>query len=70
VAIRITDDTMGLEIDNCVVAAARFSEHAAADGNGALIVSTCPARLFDRDQATLANSAHGLGDGPITPPFT
>jgi hypothetical protein len=26
-AIRIADDTMTLEIDNCVVATARFSEH-------------------------------------------
>ena len=41
-AIRITDDAMTLEIDYRVVAAARFSEHAAADGNGAWIVSTHP----------------------------
>ena len=34
-AIWITGYTMVLEIDNRVVAAARFSEHAAADGNGA-----------------------------------
>jgi hypothetical protein len=38
-AIRITDDMMTLEIDNRVVSAARVSEHAAADGNGAWIVS-------------------------------
>jgi hypothetical protein len=42
-AIRIMDDTMALEIGNCVVATARFSEHAAADGNGAWIVSIHPA---------------------------
>ncbi len=42
----ITDDTMSLETGNRVVATARFSEHAAADGN-AWIVTTCPARLFD-----------------------
>jgi hypothetical protein len=38
-ALLITDDMMTLEIDNRVVATARFSEHAAADGNGAWIVS-------------------------------
>ena len=32
VAIRITDDTTTLEVDKRVVATARFSEHAAADG--------------------------------------
>ena len=45
--IRITDDTITLEIGDRVVANARFSEHAAADGNGAWVVSTCPSRLFD-----------------------
>jgi hypothetical protein len=53
-ALRIMDGTMTLEIDNCAVATARFSEHAAADGNGAWIVSTCTARLFDRGQAITA----------------
>jgi hypothetical protein len=53
-AIRITDDMMTLEIGNRVVATARASEHAAADGNGAWIVSTHPARLFTRDQAITA----------------
>jgi hypothetical protein len=38
--IRIVDDTVTLEIDNRVVAMARFSEHAAADSNGAWIVFT------------------------------
>jgi hypothetical protein len=33
-AIRIMDDAMTLETGNCVVATARFSEHATADGNG------------------------------------
>jgi hypothetical protein len=33
--LQITHDTMTLEIDNCVTATAQFSEHAAADGNGA-----------------------------------
>ena len=53
-ALRIMDDTMTLEIDNPVVVTARFSEHAAADGNGAWIVSTHSARLFTRDQAITA----------------
>ena len=41
-ALRIMDDTMTLEIGNCVVATARFSEHTAANSNGAWIVSTHP----------------------------
>ena len=54
------DDTMTLEIGNCVVATARFSEHAAAEGNGAWIVSIYPARLFSRDQAITARTVAGL----------
>jgi hypothetical protein len=42
-ALQITHDTMTLEIDNRVVATARFGEHAAADGNGAWILSAHPA---------------------------
>jgi hypothetical protein len=53
-AIRITDDTMTLEIGDRVVATARFSEHAAANGNGAWIASTHPGRLFTRNQAITA----------------
>jgi hypothetical protein len=49
-----------LEIVNRVVATARFSEHAAADGNGAWIVMTCHARLFDRCQATTATTVAEL----------
>jgi hypothetical protein len=45
---------MTLEIYNCVVATARFSEHAAADGDAAWIFSTHPAQLFTRDQAITA----------------
>ena len=41
--ICIGTDSMTLEIDDRVVATARFSEHAAADGNDAWIVSTHPA---------------------------
>jgi hypothetical protein len=36
-----------------VVAVARFSQHAAADGNGAWIVSTHPARLFNPTRRSL-----------------
>ena len=62
----IMDDTMTLEIDNGVVATARFSEYAAADGNGAWIVSIHPARLFSCARAiaalTLAKRL-AVGDG-------
>jgi hypothetical protein len=66
-AIRINEDLMTLAVDDRVVATARFSEHAAADGNGAWIVSTHPTRLFSRNQAitalTLAERlAAGYGD--------
>ena len=66
-AIRINEDFMTLTVDDRVVATARFSKDAAADGNGAWIVSTHPLRLFYRDQAitalTLAERlAAGFGD--------
>ena len=66
-AIRIEDDFMTLEVDGAVVATARFSQDAAADGNSAWIVSTHLARLFTRNQAitalTLAERlAVGFGD--------
>jgi hypothetical protein len=60
-AIRITDDMMTLEIDNRVVATARFSGHAASDGNGAWIVATHPARLLTRDQAITAMTVAEVG---------
>ena len=66
-AIRIFGNTMTLEIDDCVAATARFSQHGAADGNGAWIVSLHPARLFSRNQAITALAlaerlAAGYGD--------
>lgn len=66
-AIRINEDFMTLMVDDRVVATARFSKDAAADGNGAWIVSTHSLRLFHRDQAitalTLAERlAAGFGD--------
>jgi len=65
--IEISNENMSLTVDGEVIATARFSQHAAADGNGAWIVSTRPARLFGRNQAitalTLAERlAVGYGD--------
>jgi len=64
---KINDSFMSLEIDGRVMATAEFREHAAADGQGAWIVSTYPRRLFTRNQAitamTLAERlAAGYGD--------
>jgi hypothetical protein len=66
--IEINDEYMTLTLDGETAATARFSEHAAANGNSAWIVSTHPARLFSRNEAitalTLAERlAVGYGDG-------
>ena len=53
-AVHVEDDVVVLEADRTVVASARFSQHAAADGNGPWIVSTHPARVFTRNQAITA----------------
>jgi len=45
---------MSLEIDGRVTATAEFREHAAADDQGAWIVSCHPGRLFTRNQAITA----------------
>ena len=55
-AIQISDAFMAVEANGAVIATARFSQYAAADGNGAWIVSTHPARLFSRSQAITALS--------------
>jgi hypothetical protein len=65
--IEISSEYMTLSVDGEVIATARFSKDAAADGNSAWIVSTHPLRLFYRDQAitalTLAERlAAGFGD--------
>lgn len=52
--IEITNEYMSLTLDGETVAIARFSHHAAADGNDAWIVSTHPARLLRRNQAITA----------------
>ena len=65
--IEITTDHMTAVYDGTVIATARFGREAAADGNGAWIVSTSPARLFNRNDAITALSiaerlAAGYGD--------
>jgi hypothetical protein len=65
--IEINDEYMTLRIKDEVIATARFRQHAAANGKGAWIVSTHPARLFGRNEAitalTLAERlAVGYGD--------
>ena len=66
-AARIDDDFMTAEYDGRVIATARHSSHAAADGQGACIVSGLPRRLFSRNQAITAmvlaeRLAAGYGD--------
>jgi hypothetical protein len=51
---RIEDHFMTAEHDGRVIATARYSEHAAADGRSAWIVSDHPSRLFTRNQAITA----------------
>ena len=66
-AARIEDDFMTVEYDGQVIATAQYNAHAAADGQGAWIVSGLPRCLFDRDQAITAmvlaeRLAAGSGD--------
>ena len=76
--IEISSECMTLLVGREVIGTAWFSKDAAADGNGAWIVSIHPLRLFHRDQAVTAltlaerlaagfgaNLAHGLNHGPI-----
>jgi hypothetical protein len=61
-AARIDDDFMTAEYGGRVIATARYSAHAAADGQGAWIVSGHPRRLFTRNQDQHAYelaSSHG-----------
>jgi hypothetical protein len=69
-AIRIEDHFMCAEQDGRVIATARYSEHAVADGHGAWIVSVRPSRLFTRNQAITAmvlaeRLAAGYGDDDL-----
>jgi hypothetical protein len=66
-SIDISSDDMTAVYGGAVIATARYSKHATADGNGAWIVSTHPARLFGYNDAitalTLAERlAVGYGD--------
>jgi hypothetical protein len=53
-AARIEDHFMCAEHNGRVIATTRYSQHAAADGQGAWIVSDHPSRLFTRNQAITA----------------
>ena len=53
-AARIDDDFMSAKHDGRVIATARCSSHAAADGHGVWIVSDRPGRLFTRNEAITA----------------
>ena len=61
-AIHITGDAMTMKSGYRVLATARFSQHVAANGDSAWIVSAHPARLFTRDQAITALTAAELGE--------
>ena len=68
--IQISDEYMIASIGGQIVATARRSWHAAADGNGAWIASTHPKRLLSRDKASSAMTLASLlasgraGDDP------
>jgi len=69
-AARIEDDFMSAEYDGRVIATARHSSHAAADGQGAWIVTDWPSRLLTRNQAITAmvlaeRLAAGYGDDDL-----
>ena len=67
---RIDDDFIIAEYGERVVATARYRAHAAADGQGAWVVSGIPRRLFTRNQAITAmvlaeRLAAGYGDNDL-----
>jgi hypothetical protein len=70
-SMRIEDHFMALEMGGEIIATARFRQHAAADSNGAWLVSTQPGRLFRRDGAitalTLAERLAVVGYGDDDP---
>jgi hypothetical protein len=66
-AARIEDRFMSAEHDGRVIATARYSSHAAGDGQGAWVVFDHPSRLLTRNQAITAmvlaeRLAAGYGD--------
>jgi hypothetical protein len=69
-AARIDDDYMTAEHDGRMIATARYCKHAAADGDGAWIVSGWPSSSFTRNQAITAmvlaeRLADGYGDDDL-----
>jgi hypothetical protein len=61
---------MSAECEGRVIATARYSSHAAPDGQGAWIVSYLPSRLLSRNQAITAmvlaeRLAAGYGDDDL-----
>ena len=67
---RIDDDFMTAKFGGRMIATARYSSHAAADGQGTWIVSDHPSRLFNRNQAITAmvlteRLAAGYGDDDL-----
>jgi hypothetical protein len=69
-AARIEDQVMTAEHDGGVIATARYSPHAAADGRVAWIVPGLPRRWFSRNQAITAmvlaeRLAAGCGDDDL-----
>ncbi|MCW2935730.1 MAG: hypothetical protein JWM19_6692 [Actinomycetia bacterium] len=59
--IEISDEYVIASVDGEIVATARRSWYATADGNGAWIVSTHPARLFTRPDARDPSRVPGVG---------
>jgi hypothetical protein len=53
-SLRIDNEHMELEVGGEIIATARLSQHAAAGGQGAWVVSDRSARLFGRNQAITA----------------
>jgi hypothetical protein len=67
---RTEDHFMTAKYDGRIIATARYSSHAAADGQGAWIASDYPSRLFTRNQAITAmvlaeRLAAGYGDDDL-----
>ena len=67
---QIEDHFMTAGYDGRIIATARYSSHAAADGQGAWIISGWPGRLLTRNQAITAmvlaeRLAAGYGDDDL-----
>jgi hypothetical protein len=53
-SLRTDNDFMAVEVGGEIIATARFSRHAAADGQGVWVVSDRASRLFSRNLAITA----------------